>query len=266
VWLDGSVGVAIQGGTGKDGSNNLTGAGPLPAYLGTVAGIPLVYPLTCEIHVNTSPDEVYVVLNYSISYYSMMAWGISDVPGLTGTGNWYHATRCAQQGSREYHSSPGGIQTGINFGVHADGFPLFMCYSGSNGSSLVGGSTNSFIHGDVDGLGWNANSGDGSFPNTNLYIEPLLSYQPNFWNNETVLLPFPIHMQRSAGNKNTLVGDLKHIRQVRIDYREPGEIVTLGSDKWKLYPWFRKEITVRDGGAGTTHSGTMGCAVRYTGP
>jgi hypothetical protein len=261
VWDVDGTNVGIQGGTGIDGSNNLTGACATAAYLGTIAGIAIAYPLTAEMHINTSPDEVFVVINYATSYYSLMAWGLSDVPGLTGTGVWYHANRTGGQGFREYHTSLAGIDIVSNFGAHVDGTPLFMAY----GTTEAGGTNNSFIHHDVDGGGWTDYSA-GNWPSSFRYVYPLNAYQPNAWNGETVLLPYPVYMARTSGNKQTLVADFKHIRHCRIDYHQPGEIITLGPDDWKIYPWFNKSTVNRDGGASLNHSGTLAYALRYTGP
>lgn len=261
---DGTIGLRIKGGNGIDGSNLLTDAGPYYCYLGTIAGIPLAYPMTVDIHVNTSPDEVYVVCNFSSSYYLLMAWGRSDVPGLTGTGNWYHAARFNLTGSNEFATAAGGYLTFINFGGHADGSGLFMVYAGTNGSSASGGATNSFIHHDIDGHGWGGTNGQSNFASSNPFISPLLAIQPNTWNGEMILLPFPVYKARDTGSKYSLVADLRNIRHCRIDNYEPGDIVTLGTDTWKVYPWFRKDSTAPDGGDGITHSGTLGYAVRYT--
>jgi hypothetical protein len=260
VWDVDGTNLGIQGGTGKDGSNNLTGACVYTAYLGTIATIALTYPLTAEMHINTSPDEVFVVVNYQTSYYSLMAWGLSDVPGIAGTGVWFHGNRTQAQGSREYQSGLAGGDVISNFGSHIDGAPLFNIFQGTD----AGGTNNSFIHHDTDGLGW-SDYLVGGFPNAHRYIYPLNVYQPNAWNGETVLLPYPVYMAR-ASNKHTLVADFKHVRHCRIDNHQPGEIITLGADKWKMYPFFRKSLTARDGGNGLTHSGTIAYALRYTGP
>ncbi len=170
IIADGSIGLRIRGGTGIDGSNNLTGACPQYAWIGTIAGVPLAYPLTAEAHINTAPDEVYIVINYSTSYYSLLAWGMSDAPGLTGSGVWFHANRTTNQGTREYHSDPSGIGISINFGTHVDGAPMFSVYDGSEGTNS-GGTNNSFVHHDLDGAGWS--SGDDVYPSAFRYLAPL---------------------------------------------------------------------------------------------
>jgi len=260
IVADGTVGLRIRGGTGKDGSNILTGAGPAYAYLGEIAAVPVAFPATAEVHVNASPDEVYVVINYSTNFYQMMAWGLSDVPGLTGTGVWYYATRCSVTGSREFSSNVTSLTINGASGVAPDGTPMFNVAQANAGAT-----DNAFIHGDVDARGWHGDTA-GGFAASNPYIAPLLACLPSDWNLEAVLLPFPVYVPRTAGNKFTLVADFKHIRHTRIDYLEPGDIITLGADKWKVYPWFRKDASVPDGGAMLSHSGTLAYAVRYTGP
>jgi hypothetical protein len=263
ILLDGTVGVKITGGNGIDGSNNLTTPCPESAYLGTIAGVALSYPMTVEAHINTSPDEVYIVINHTTNYYSLMAWGKSDVPGLTGSGVWFHATRTWKTGTDNFNIDEAGVSTVTNFGTHLDGAALFSIYTGDT-SSGGGGVNNSFIHADVDSLGWHDGSGD--FPTTFACVTPLQKLLPNAWNNETILLPYPVYVPRTSGDKNTLVADLKHIRLLRIDYHEPEDLITLGSDTWRVYPWFRKDVTDRDGGSELSHSGSFGYAVRYTGP
>lgn len=254
-----ATGVKIWGGTGKDGSNNLNGAGPFPAYLRTIAGAALAYPLNIEIHINTSPDEVYVVINFSTVYYEMLAWGISDVPGLTGSGVWYYGTGSQRSSDdQRFYAGVAGNDYEIGSARYPQHGMMFGINSFTNGSQ--GGS---FIHDDVDSGGWHGTEGDVAitFP----LLSPLVACTPSDWNDETILLPFPVYVSR-ASNKWTLVADMKHIRNARIDFHNPEDSITLGADTWKLYPWFRKSATVLGGVAAATDSGTMGYALRYTGP
>ena len=260
VRNDGS-GIRIRGGTGVDGSNNLTGAGPQEPGIQHMI-VPLAWPMLAEVHVLTDPDEVYVVVNYSTSYYQMIAWGQSNVPGLTGTGNWYHGSRntYAPGGTSNYYTCL------VNGGPLVETVPPNVGSPMFNGHSVSNGLLNSsFIHDDTDGGGWH-NGTVGVQASTFQYLQPLLAIMPNAWNGETILLPYPVYMPRTSGSKHTLVADFKHIRLCRITYHEPGDIVTLGADKWKLYPCFLKNASMPDAGVNVTHSGTVGYAVRYTGP
>lgn len=256
-----ATGVKIKGGTGKDGSNNLTGAGPYYAYLRTIASQALAYPLNIEAHINTSPDEVFIVINFSTSFYEMLAWGISDVPGITGTGVWYYGSASSRTaGYQGFYAEVAGSNVNgaaAEAAQHASLFGINGEYNGSIG--------NTFIHGDMDSSGWNGFGGLTSAAYTPLLVHPLLAATPSAWDNETVLLPHPVYTTR-ASSKWSLIADLKHIRNVRIDFHEPGDMITLGADTWKLYPWFKKDGSVLGGVRNAAHSGTMGYALRYTGP
>lgn len=262
------VSSALQflGGNGIDGSDALTTPAPQVVRIADFGSQALTFPMTWEAHINTDPDEVYIVVNYNVDYYQYAAWGISEVPDLPGSGVWFGASRFGVSGgaagaAADFFYGPNGAGMSQN----GRGGPLFF-------SDIIGSNValnTSFIHHDLDGQGWSSNlPGNGTdFPFSFQALAPLLTAQPNEWNDQTVLLPYPVYCARSSGNKVSLVADLKHIRHCRIPFHDPGDIITLGSDQWKLYPWYRKN-TVTPGGdssSGTTHSGTGGFAVRYTG-
>lgn len=254
-----ATGVRIKGGTGKDGSNNLTGAGPRPAYLRTIAGQALVFPVNIEVHINTAPDEVFVVINFASSFYEMLAWGISDAPGLTGTGVWYYGSGSERNvGYQGFYAEVAGANYGSSNAEGPQHAAMFNVNSEGNGSY-----SGSFIHCDIDGTAWAGTGAQMAY--AYLTIHPLVAATPSAWNNETVLLPYQVYTTRPS-NKMTLIADLKHIRIVRIDFHNPADIITLGPDRWKLFPWFKKDATALGGARGQAHSGTMGYALRYTGP
>lgn len=213
-----------------------------------------------DVHVNTGPDEVYVAVNYATTYYQFLMWGQSDVPGLTGTGNWYYGTTNDYTfGNRNFYCGPSGGGYQATIPPSTGGGPLFWADTISNSDLLQ----TSFIHGNVDGTGWH---GLAAKPASSYsFGSPLLALLPNTWNGEAVLLPYPVYVAR-ASSKWSLVADLKHIRMTRNTFLENEEIITLGADRWMIYPQLRKEITVPAGGNGVSHSGTLAYAIRYTGP
>lgn len=89
--------------------------------------------------------------------------------------------------------------------------------------------------------------------------------QPSVWNSEAVLLPIKAFIGRPSA-KTSLGADMEFARRLRIDNLTPGDILVLGSDKWKIYPWYRKDVANRNGGIYANHSGTFGWAIRYQGP
>lgn len=252
-----------MGGTGKDVSNNLTGAAPRVVRTGDFRTNALTFPCNYEAFIFSNPDEVVFVINYSTDFYQYVMFGLSDVANLPGVGVYYAASRYAITGGStalwEFASNPNGLSSTTDA---SQGAPAF---TGIGSGQLA---QSSYIHHGFDGATWTSDSNTGTGYATSFHANaPLLSLLPSSWNGETVLLPFPIYVNRSTGNKVSLAADLKNIRHCRIDNHSPGATITLGADKWKLYPWYKKNTTVRDGSTSEAqHSGTLGYAVRYDGP
>lgn len=260
--------LSVLGGTGIDGGNNLTGAGTAPCYIGQVGSTPApTSPIAYGVHINTSPDEVYLIANYATDYYAWAAFGQSPAAGIPGTGNWYGATisnRPRLNGNCNASIGP----TGADFLGNVDRPTCPALFWGDIASAEA--YRNSFIHHGYD-TGWSGiggiaqNTSAGAPANAAGQLQPRVGRQPNAWNGEAVLLPIQPSVARGSGWR-AIVGDLAHARYLRIDNYAPGDIITLGSDRWMVYPWFRKLAASRDGGISVNHSGTFGWAVRYEGP
>ncbi|MBZ9665432.1 hypothetical protein H3221_011800 [Pseudomonas sp. LMG 31766] len=268
------LGLLIQGGTGKSGGA-LTGASGVIPRLGragaTAAMVDISFPVAYSIHVFDSPDEVYLFIRYSVDRFSWLAFGVSSVPGLPGTGLWLAA--CARRG---YMSSGdlGGFSirpdsgggTGINNSSSARCSPGLFWVS-DRASNFT--ARQDCIHANIDGEGWSGQTGGGSGIQGFNAIYPvfnLITYSPSPWNGESILIPIQPHIWR-ASNKCSLVADLGHARYVRIDNYEPEQIISIGPDQWKIYPFAQKNSEERDGATyGIAHSGTFGIAIRYDGP
>lgn len=249
--------VEFLGGTGVDGSDNLTGAGPASVRIRAFTQA-LTFPMTYEVHINASPDEVYVVVNYAVDFYQWACWGKSSVTGLPGTGVFYSASQHSGSGTAVSLSPAGALSGGANSHSVTPFGP----------SSITGFNSvqNGFVQHGLDSETWNPSTISIGNELTILYTlgPSLLSTQPNTWNNESVLLPIQSWRYRDP-TKVSLIVDLAHARFCRIDYHDPGDIITLGGDSWKLYPFYRKDAVNRNGGGSVQHSGTMGLALRYTG-
>lgn len=277
--------IEVLGGTGVDGSNNLTGAAYKGVRLHAIKGIAITFPATLDIHVHTNPDEVYVFLNYSVSRYGWLAFGQSPAPGIPGTGNWFSAIGTSAANGSGINISPIGTSSSITgSGSYTTAALGFLSKTGGTPSNTPDPQNFRFHHGlDAVGGGW-SESGDGvgvaqtdsvgwtSGPSravTATMLDPLISRQLNSWNGESILLPVQPFVFRPS-SKVSQVGQFGHIRITRIDNVLPGQILMLGSDKWKIYPWHQKNVTSRDGAQGASsgvdHTGTLGCAIRYDGP
>lgn len=251
----------VRGGTGIDGSNALTGACPQYHSLGVLwSGETFAFPMTYEVHIHEAPDEVYLIVNYAVDTYQWLAFGCSPAPGLAATGNWFGASRISNNTSyiNKIMISPSshmGIPASISCG-------LFW----NNG--LYDNACGRLQHGE-DGYSWSVGETSGEC-SAKLYVDAIgsalpLSTQPNAWNGESILVPIqPVWIRPS--NKVSQVGAIGHARYLRIDSYAPGDVITLGPDRWKVYPWYRKNAAARDGGSYIDHTGTMGWAIRYDGP
>ncbi len=257
-------------GTGKDGSNNIVGMPAYPVRMGRLVANTATdfnFPLTYHIHIPGDGDEVYMVVNYNVDQYQYIAFGQSTVQSVPGTGAWCSASATAlwqsayisltNLGGTSYNTCPG-----LFFANDA--------FTGGNGAESTGRYPGqSLIHHGLDARGWS-----GGYYQNNLAIglgpvAALHSVLPNAWNSESNLLPIQVWIPRTSGNKLSLVADIQHARYMRIDNHTPGEIITLGEDRWKVYPWWKKVTTSRNGNNGSSTgaegTGTMGWAIRYDG-
>ena len=209
----------------------------------------------CNYEIFGFAQELYLVVNYDVSTYQWMAFGKSTVPGLPGQGGWCAASVGSQiAGTSGYAAdavsmSPTGGGTSFGFGCPA---PFF-----SNSSPAFTTSWNYHVNSGLQAQGWSLV--DSATPNYCLTginsIAPLYSMQPNAWNSETTLLPMRCY-KGMASYKQSLVADLVNARHIRVDNLSPGDILTLGSDKWKVFPCYIKNAAARDGGNNMVMVGT----------
>lgn len=259
--------LVLLGGTGVDANSSLTGACPAAAYLGDHPALGMSWPASYEFFIQSNPDEVYLVVNYSVDRYQFAAWGVSNAPGVPGSGLWFGAS------GNQYGATSD--QSYIQFSDYRNwnswvyGVPgLFWRDSTWN---FMSGASETFIHVGLDGQEWAAGpNSQNPIAAASPAVAQLLSRLPNAWNNEGVLLPIQAWLPRPS-NKVSLVADLAHARYTRIDFYEPKQIITLGQDRWRVYPWIRKNTVARNGmdngsnSQSAIHSGTYGWAIRYDG-
>jgi hypothetical protein len=261
-------------------SNALLNPGPQVAMIGAIyvqsgqTTRQISFP--CNYEVFGFGQEFYFVVNYDTDSYQWMAFGKSTVPGLLAQGGWYGAT----VGGIPSYGSDGGVYApvilnvsgpdNVEAGVYGNctSAMLFAVEYGY-ASATAAPARNSWVNNGLDGHGW--------YPYTPSNVEAkwlglhavsqLLYTQPSAWNSEAALLPLQCWRPR-LGYKSSLVADLENARHVRVDNFSPGDILTLGADKWKVFPWYRKDATQRNGILWTriNHTGTFGWAIRYEGP
>lgn len=220
----------------------------------------------CNYEVFGFSDELYLVVNYDVDSYQWMAFGKSSVPGLPGQGGWCSATY-GFFGTNPASLAPIFITptTGGSGGLRATSAALFYTTDYNDSPSQ-----NGWVNHGLDSHGWTFNGSAYDAPPGISTLVPLIGIQPSAWNSEAVLLPIRSWKPRPS-YKSSLIVDLANARHTRLDNLTPGDILTIGSDKWKVFPWYRKNTAQRNGSVdiGNTeinHTGTFGWAIRYEGP
>lgn len=277
--------LTLRGGNGIDGSNLLTDANSNPVSIGTLTAsiasvwsyVDWAFPITYHIHIATNPDEVWMFVETNAGTWQWLGFGRMVSSANPGTGVFYTATMgnnyTSSSGQERQHDRIGisatdnGQYLGSAGGVSFSPYPFWAEY-------LYSSFFNGYIHG-MNGLtgaaGWSSNT-LGNFrtspfnrPTTMRPIYPQLGRSPNTWNNEAILFPFYIMFPR-PDNGNSLIGNLSHVRALRMDFIESQTIIDLSPDKWKVYPAYKKSTGSFAGGIqNQTTSGGMGIAVRYDG-
>ena len=225
---------------------------------GTVVGATVTFPATYYFHVTNSPkDAVAVLVNYSSTVWQYLIFGEAVNLGTSSSaiycsGTWSNASRVRSLSNPTDNSNYGSMGP-FNFdGSTVDAFSAPA----------------SFLYSDLDSAGWLGGYLGSVLPRAWPEAINQLSAQPNQWNQEVVLIPVRI-IQLRASNLYSLIAEIDQIRYVRNTYLNDGDIITIGTDKWKTYPFFKKDSS-NPGGSSASYSygssGTYAIAVRYDGP
>lgn len=243
-----------------------TGTGNVPALI--------TFPATYRAFLND--DEFYFILNYDTTRYQFVTWGKSTLDvGAGATGMFLAGTinnLMRQPGNTNLGAliniaaGSGGI---VGFSNHARSAAPF--WDTSQGASDTYGSSfadlsSSFVHSDLGSVTWRLgvqplNDATRWDHVGNGYAGNLQSVLPNTWNGESPFLPLRAYRLVDE-SKVSLVLDLQHARQCRIDNFADNEIVTVGTDEWQVFPFHRRNVAARNGGTFIDHTGTFGWAIR----
>lgn len=264
----GATGLRFRGGTGVSGGV-VTGAAPYASDIGTYSNAALTYPLEYHVMAFSDPDEVYVVVNYSADRFQYAAWGMSHL-SLPASGMWFGASLYSlnqmSSASTPYFQADNNGPSGTNFSMQ----PMLFMRAENKSMGYAGYSEGHMLHG-LDGMSWTTGESSAPSPSAMPAGAQLLGMLPNVWNSESILLPIQLTVPRPS-NRKSIVASLRNARYLRIDNHEPGDIITLGPDRWKVFPWMRKNSVARNGMALSSknlsdiHTGTFGWAIRYEGP
>lgn len=242
-------------------STLVEGWAPNAVGIATNTYFPITFPVTYYGFVFTNPDEVFFVINCNIDFYQFVSFGQSDRWGLPGTGLWTAGTH-NNQSTGQYASA---VSIGVNYGGSGQNFTSAAIFWDPNGSTAP--SRNYSLHADLDAQGWWQNTNNGTSTNSIgiTDIGTLLGQLPNSWNSEAGTQPIRCYKNRPEGFVS-ITAELANARYTRNDYYQPRQIINIGTERWMVFPFYKKDASARNGGPGVYHSGTFAWAVRYDGP
>lgn len=256
-------GITLIGGTGKQ-TNQLINPAENPVRLGrTVAGrkLPQINYFPAHYHLFIFANEVYLFMKFDIDKFYYLAFGKSNLLQNTlGSGLWLSAT-CQHY---SFSSDDGSIFEIIylknNGGGASGGYGATVVAPFWNRQDFYHNWSNSVICHGLDNLLW-SNGKSRAY----CTFEPLIDRLPTNHFADSPLLPYNIYLERPE-NKLSLIAQLENARCVRIDNYEPEQIISLGHEKWMVFPFYRKNLQYRDVNSGySQHTGTFGWAIRFDG-
>lgn len=273
----------VMMGTGQSGGT-LSGAFQYGVNPNRATVFRCSYPVTYDIHIHG--DEVFMVWWDASERYFWIAFGQSNPYNATpaaGSALWCGGTASTAYtiNSGTYYTpnrwicmsaTEGGTSTGVTLETQQCCAPALFWHTRN---PTVRGFSNT-IYTDIDG---NALGGRGTVTDsTDDYVvtgirqlAPLLARQPNAWNGESLLLPIQCYTP-AASSKHELDISVRHARYFRLNNVDPRTVLTIGAEKWKVYPWYKLDRANPNSSNDTAsmnavnHTGTFGWAVRYDGP
>lgn len=211
-----------------------------------VAEVATNYPLF--FHIFIFENEVYLVINYSFEYWQFLTFGVSRATGLLGTGVFVSSTYRVFSTSYTMIVAP----TTTSHSFHVFSGAIFF-------NPTITHSRSVFVHHGLTPDPWSVGRASNA-----QHAVPGFRCTPNAFNGETVF--FPIRAYAQVGDNAAVVAELDNARYCRVDNYAPGEVVTLGEERWMIIPGFKKNLDDPAPTSPSNHSGGIGWAVRYEGP
>ncbi len=261
----------LQGGQGQSGGT-LTDPCSASSRLRTDCwGADVVFSCTYHFFVHTSPDVFLCVINHNTLNVQWLTFGDLNKYGTWAGGQYYGSSYSGsglQNQMRFYnwrcyfYNTSGGISYNV---APAYFWACSGAAAGSGNMQLVcdiEGSTGDWI-GNHSSL--SSQNFDGSY-----YARDLVTRSPNTFNSQATLIPVNIRCSR-ASDFSSIIGETGHTRYINIKHYGIADIVTLGAEKWMVFPHQKKSdhamTTHTSTITGTTgETGYLGFAVRYDGP
>lgn len=224
-----------------------------------------------------SPETIWVTINYGITDHAHLGFGNLAKYGNWTGGMWFHGqhTNWGSNGNL-YMTLDGMNRTGAGESG-AVGCGLFWSQRDYTPFGNPSRNKTSFVHCELRGEVWPAARGDGGSAYSGdleiihcpTVINPIHRYSPNAFNGQTILTPFHLFLQNTDGHYMP-IGHVDHVRFLKLTNYNPGDVIEIGPDRWKVFPWLRLDPInpdgkVPDGGGLNFSTGVLGVAVRYDG-
>lgn len=218
-----------------------------------------------------SPDTVWCTLTFAVTTHQHLGFGTLEKYGDWVGGGWFHAQHTPGSADANVCSLIDGQQQPYYSGSPKE-CALFWSPSmrdSWNGYYLE--NAVSSLHCELRGYVWEPPTGSTAIGvHCPTLLTPIHKVNPNVFNGQTVLTPFQLFLQNTDGHYMS-IGHVGHLRFVRLSHYNPGDVIELGPDRWKLFPWHVKNAAYPDGKQvsytdGNYSTGLLGVAVRYDGP
>lgn len=285
VYFETAVGgsyLSITGGQGELAGALVSPSLYAPKLVGSHPGadIPDVnWPATYHLFAHSSPVHFLCVLNYNTENIQWLTAGELNKYGTWGGGQYVGAPfgRGYNGGNpvtiRNWRSS-------LTSGSVILGSGLGLWLAAGARMSPFNHETNMQLVCDIDGApgDWLTNMWDTSASSDNALAfdgarmtADIRGRGPNTFNGQMVLDPVKVNIGR-PDTKRSLIGDPVHVRYANILNYEPGDIVTIGADRWMVFPLLRKVVAATPklidevGAVVGWQSEHIGFAVAYDGP
>lgn len=226
-----------------------------------------------------NPDTFWFTLNWKPGFFLHSGFGSIAKYGTWTGGLWIHGQHADRTGSNDDRcfSLVDGSQAPFGNGYAAECGLFWGQSTTASFNGLYLNNAVSKIHCELRGYIWeNGIEALASVAPTQarveipLLITPIHKTNPNTFNGQTILTPFELFLQNTDLHYMG-IGNIGHMRYVRLVNYNPKDIVTIGTQRWKIYPWCRKDPANPDGITGGLDpnrfsTGLNGFAVRYDGP
>lgn len=245
------------------GANTADGSAEVSSMIRAIQIATIYWPVTYYLFINTAPDTIVLVVKYATNKIQTIQFGnivkIHDSAYVGG--NFFHGTTDLVQGTTEFSAT--GVALTVSFlesGGASFGTPstCVIPFTASPVTNFRNTPPNP-LHVKIDTAVW-PDTDKISYTDTTISS---LFRSPNLYNSQTHLVPMNLQFAMSDSLYGYL-GYVEHIRLVRVDNYEIGDLITISPDVWKVFPWLLKNTINRNGGGTSGHSGTLGFAVRYT--